>query len=48
MPPVFLDPWEVVRVHQDQIERYGGEPGVRDAASLASAVAMPQAGPSSQ
>jgi death-on-curing protein len=44
MPSFFLDLWEVVRIHQDQIERYGGEPGIRDAASLASAVAMPQAG----
>jgi len=44
MAPVFLDLWEVVRIHQDQIERYGGQSGIRDAASLASAVAMPQAG----
>ncbi len=44
MVPFFLDLWEVVRIHQDQIERYGGEPGTRDVASLASAVAMAQAG----
>jgi death-on-curing protein len=41
--PTFLDLWDVVRIHQDQLGRYGGERGIRDAASLASAVAMPQA-----
>ncbi len=44
MPPVFLDLWEVFRIHQDQLERYGGKAGIRDVASLASAVAVPQAG----
>jgi death-on-curing protein len=46
MAPTFLDLWEVVRIHQDQVGRYGGKAGVRDAASLASAVAVPQAGTS--
>jgi death-on-curing protein len=44
MPPTFLDLWEVLRIHKDQIERYGGEPGIRDSASLASAVAVARAG----
>ncbi len=44
MAPTFLDLWEVVRIHQDQLERYGGKPGIRDAGALASAVATPQAG----
>ena len=44
MAPVFLDPWEVVRIHQDQIKRYGGERGVRDIGLLASATAAPRAG----
>lgn len=32
------------RIHRDQIERYGGEPGIRDLGSLRSALAMPAAG----
>jgi death on curing protein len=40
----FLDLHDVLRVHHDQIERYGGEDGVRDLGLLESAVAMPQAG----
>jgi len=44
MVPVFLDLWEVVRIHQDQIARYGGDPGVRSVELLASAVAAPRAG----
>ncbi len=44
MAPMFLDLWEVVRIHQDQIERYGGERGVRDIGLLASATAAPRAG----
>lgn len=43
MPPVFLTLAEVVEIHRDQIERYGGRPGIRDAGLLESAVAMPQA-----
>jgi len=41
--PVFLTLHEVIQVHQDQIERYGGMPEIRDAGLLQSAVAMPQA-----
>ena len=44
MSPLFLDLWEIVRIHQDQIERYGGDPGIRDLNLLASAVAVPRAG----
>lgn len=42
--PIFLDLGDVIEIHQDQIERYGGRPGIRDVALLESAVAMPQAG----
>ncbi|HUT53869.1 MAG TPA: type II toxin-antitoxin system death-on-curing family toxin [bacterium] len=46
MPPVptFLDLDEVLDIHRDQIERYGGSDGVRDLGLLESALAMPQAG----
>lgn len=40
----FLDLAEVIEIHLDQIERYGGAAGTRDLALLQSAVAMPQAG----
>ncbi len=44
MSPVFLNLSEVLRIHRDQIERYGGNPGVRDIGLLQSALAMPAAG----
>ncbi len=44
MEPVFLALDEVVEIHRDQIERYGGKPGIRDIELLQSAVAMPAAG----
>jgi death-on-curing protein len=44
MEPHFLTLEEVVGIHADQIERYGGSPGIRDLGLLESAVAMPQAG----
>ena len=34
---------DVVRIHVDQIERYGGLAGIRDLGLLQSAIAMPQA-----
>ena len=34
----------VLEIHRDQIERYGGDPGLRDQGLLESAVAMPAAG----
>ncbi|MBI5345078.1 MAG: hypothetical protein HZB83_07060 [Deltaproteobacteria bacterium] len=43
MEPVFLALDEVVEIHRDQIERYGGSPGIRDIELLQSAVAMPSA-----
>ena len=44
MNPVFLELHEILEIHRDQIERYGGDPGVRDLELLKSAVAMPMAG----
>jgi death-on-curing protein len=41
--PAFLTLEEVVAIHRDQIERYGGSLGVRDWGLLKSAVAMPAA-----
>ena len=43
MEPQFLSLDEVLEIHQQQIEIYGGSPGVRDPAALESAVATPQA-----
>src|ERR1019366_2447988 len=43
MEPVFLSLDEVLEIHEQQIERYGGSSGLRDAAGLESAVATPQA-----
>lgn len=43
MQAVFLSLDEVLEIHEQQIERYGGSPGLRDAAGLESAVATPQA-----
>lgn len=40
----FLTLDEIVEIHREMIERYGGSLGVRDMALLESAVAMPQAG----
>jgi death-on-curing protein len=42
--PVFLTLGEVIEIHRDQIERYGGDPGLRDLGFLQSAMAMPSAG----
>ncbi len=44
MAPVFLSLDEVIEIHWDMIERYGGSAGIRDMGLLQSAVAMPQAG----
>jgi death on curing protein len=43
MEPVFLSLDEVLEIQEQQIERYGGSPGLRDAAALESTVATPQA-----
>lgn len=42
MEPVFLTLDEVLEIHRQQIERYGGSEGIRDAAGVESAVATPQ------
>ena len=41
MAPVFLKRDEVLAVHADQIARYGGSPGLRDAGGLESAISQP-------
>ncbi len=44
MEPIFLELGEVLLIHRDQLERYGGRAGVRDIRLLQTAVAMPRAG----
>ncbi len=44
MTPDFLSLAEILEIHQDQIERYGGKAGIRDVGLLKSALAMPEAG----
>src|SRR5437660_1772537 len=44
MTPRFLTLEEVIEIHADQIERYGGSPGIRDKDLLQSAVAVPESG----
>jgi len=39
----FLSLDEVLEIHQQQIERYGGSAGIRDAAGLEPAMATPRA-----
>jgi death-on-curing protein len=41
--PFFLSLGEVLEIHRDQIDRYGGDLGIRDLGLLQSAVAMPAA-----
>lgn len=41
--PVFLEVEDVLAIHQDQIARYGGSPGLRDMSLLESAVKAPAA-----
>ncbi|MCI0438128.1 MAG: type II toxin-antitoxin system death-on-curing family toxin [Chloroflexi bacterium] len=43
MEPEFLSLARVIEIHSDQIERYGGQVGVRDMRLLQSAIAMPKA-----
>jgi death-on-curing protein len=42
MEPVFLSMDEVLEIHAQQIEKYGGSAGLRDVAGLESAIATPQ------
>ncbi len=41
MNPEFLSLAEVIEIHRDQIDRYGGSPGIRDMGLLLSALAVP-------
>jgi len=43
MDAFFLSLDEVLEIHEQQIERYGGSLGLRDPAALESVVATPQA-----
>lgn len=43
MHPDFLLVEDVLRIHADQVERYGGSPDLRDPGLLASAVETPRA-----
>jgi death-on-curing protein len=43
MDIVFLDIEDVLAIHADQIQHYGGSAGIRDKGLLESAVAMPKA-----
>lgn len=42
--PRFLSVEDVIEIHVDQIERYGGSLGVREVELLRSALGMPEAG----
>ena len=42
--PRFLSVEDVIDIHADQIERYGGSLGIRDVELLRSAIGMPEAG----
>ena len=44
MTTVYLTTTEVIAIHDDQIERYGGSPGVRDGGQLEAALFRPQTG----
>ncbi|MBI4613518.1 MAG: type II toxin-antitoxin system death-on-curing family toxin [Planctomycetes bacterium] len=44
MTPRFLGLQQVIKIHRDQIERYGGSSGIRDMGLLESALAMPRSG----
>ena len=43
MDPLFLSLDEVLEIHEQQIDRYGGSAGIRDSEGLQSALATPQA-----
>ena len=44
MSATYLTLQEALVLHDDQLKRYGGFPGIRDMGLLLSALAMPQAG----
>jgi death-on-curing protein len=41
--PIFLSLEDVLELHEDQINRYGGSAGIRDIGLLLSAIEMPKA-----
>jgi death-on-curing protein len=41
--PDFLTLDDLLALHADRVERYGGSPGLRDAAGLSAALGMPSA-----
>jgi death-on-curing protein len=41
--PVFLSVSDILEIHEDQIQRYGGAADIRDTGLLLSAVAQPEA-----
>jgi death-on-curing protein len=43
MEPLFLSLPEILEIHLDQVERYGGNYGIRDITLLNSAIGMPSA-----
>lgn len=43
MDPTFLSLAEVLEIHKDQVDRYGGASGIRDIELLKSAIGMPSA-----
>jgi death-on-curing protein len=43
LDPIFLTVEDVLQLHDDQLERFGGSAGVRDRGALESAVAVVQA-----
>lgn len=43
MEPKFLTIPEILEIHKDQINRYGGDTGIRDIELLKSAIGMPSA-----
>jgi death-on-curing protein len=43
MKLTFLSFAEILEIHEDQLERYGGESGLRDVGLLKSAISMPSA-----
>jgi death on curing protein len=44
MTPLFLSLEQIISIHQNQLELYGGESGIRDLGLLQSALAMPASG----
>jgi death on curing protein len=44
MTPSFLSLEQILSIHQNQLELYGGESGTRDMGLLQSALAMPESG----